>query len=433
MKKIFIKIEGMHCSHCEDTIKNALLKIKNIKQVEFDGFIACVCYTGNLNKDKLIKTILDNDYITKEEYISDDIETLKDNIKLKEFIFISLAIILVVFLINKIFKFNIFNAIPTIDSSVTYGMLFIVGLLTSIHCISMCGAVNLVAVIDNTSKINLKRPILYNVGRVGSYTVIGGIIGLIGSVFAVSDIISGIIILIASILMFLMSLNMLGILKLKKISFLKYRSKSRNPLVIGILNGFMPCGPLQAMQVYALSTGSMVKGALSMFLFGIGTVPLMLFTGVVLNLVRGKGKIIVNKVASVLILLLSLIMLNRGLLALNIDLFKGFNNYDSFTAAVLKDDYQVLEFDLSYDSYQDIIIQKDIPVKMVIHVDKKYLTGCNNELVISEFGIKQTLKVGDNVIEFTPTKEETITYTCWMNMIKNSIKVIDDKEYFKGE
>ena len=71
--------------------------------------------------------------------------------------------------------------------------------------------------------------------------------------------------------------------------------------------------------------------------------------------------------------------------------------------------------------------------KMIINVEKKYLTGCNNKLIIEEFGIKQELKVGQNIIEFTPTKEETITYTCWMNMIKNTIKVIDDEEYFKGE
>ena len=54
------------------------------------------------------------------------------------------------------------------------------------------------------------------------------------------------------------------------------------------------------------------------------------------------------------------------------------------------------------------------------------------EIIINEFGIKQELKVGENIIEFTPTKEETITYTCWMKMIKNTIKVIDDEDYFKG-
>ena len=433
MKKIYVKIDGMHCSHCENIIRNALLNIKNINSVEFDGFIACVTYSGKLNKEEIKKTIIDKDYITKDEYISEDIKELRDNIKLKEFFLISLIIILIVFLIYKILGFNVFNAIPTIDSNITYGMLFITGLLTSIHCISMCGAINLMAIVNTSSKRNLKKPILYNLGRLISYTFIGGIVGLVGSVISISNNISGIIIIIASLLMFLMSLNMLGILTIKKINFIKYKIKSRNPFIIGILNGLMPCGPLQAMQVYALGAGSFIKGALSMFLFGLGTIPLMLFTGVILNLVKGKGKIIINKIASVLILILSIVMLNRGLLSLNIDILKIFNNYDKFTASTIKDDYQLIEFDLSYDDYEDIILQKDIPVKMIIHVDKKYLTGCNNELVINEFGIKKELKVGENIIEFTPTKEETITYTCWMNMIKNTIKVIDDEEYFKGD
>ncbi len=432
MKQIYIKIDGMHCSHCEMTIRNTLLKIKNIESVELDGNIACIKYKGNLDKNKLIDAILNKDYLTKEEYISEDIRKLKNNIELKEFIIITFLILIIIWSIHKLFGFNVFTAIPTIDSNITYGMLFITGLLTSIHCISMCGAINLMAVIDVGSKRNLKNPILYNIGRVLSYTVIGGIVGFIGSVFSISNTISGFIILIASVLMFLMALNMLGIIKLKRIKFCSFKRGKHSAFVIGLLNGFMPCGPLQAMQVYALSTGSFINGALSMFLFGMGTVPLLLCTGVLLNLVKGKGKILINKIASILILLLSLIMLNRALLTFNIDIFKSFHDYGSFTASKIENGIQVVEFDLSYDNYQDILLQKDIPVKMIIHVDKKNLTGCNNEIIINEFNIKQELKEGDNIIEFTPKEEATITYTCWMNMIKNTIKVIDDKDYFKG-
>ena len=92
MKKIYVKIEGMHCSHCEDTIRESLLNIKNISQVDFDGFIACLTYKGKLNKEKIIKAITDKNYITNNEYINDDIKILKDNIKLKEFLLIALSI-----------------------------------------------------------------------------------------------------------------------------------------------------------------------------------------------------------------------------------------------------------------------------------------------------------------------------------------------------
>ena len=94
-------------------------------------------------------------------YISDNIRDVDSSIKLFEFIIILVIIVFLWFIINKIFGYNIFNVIPNIDSSITYGMLFVTGLLTSIHCISMGGAINLVAVGDN-EKRNYKKPLLYN-------------------------------------------------------------------------------------------------------------------------------------------------------------------------------------------------------------------------------------------------------------------------------
>ena len=431
MKKIYIKIEGMHCINCENTIKYALMSDKDIKRVSFDGFIAVVTCENRLREESLIKVINDLGYYTRRDYISDDIDDLKSNIKLKEFVIILVSIVVICFLLYKIFGYNVFNMIPTIDSSVTYGMLFVTGLLTSIHCISMCGSINLVASINNENKRNYKRPILYNLGRIISYTIIGALVGLLGKVISINNIVSGIIIIIASVIMLLMSLTMLNIIKVR-FKFFKYKVSNRNPFVIGLFNGLMPCGPLQAMQVYALTTGSMFKGALSMFLFGLGTVPLMLVTGFVFSSMKGKTKILINKIASVLILVLSLIMLNRGLLSLNIDLFKN-NNYGDYVKTTIKDGYQEIEFDLDYDNYKDIIVQKDIPVKIIINASKDKLTGCNNEIIINKYNVKKKLEVGVNVIEFTPSEEEVISYTCWMDMIKNNIKVIDDISYFEGE
>lgn len=430
MKKIYIKIEGMHCINCENTIKYALMSDKDIKRVSFDGFIAVVTCENRLREEKLIKVINDLGYYTRREYISDNIENLKDNIKLKEFVIILLSIIIICFLLYKIFGYNVFNMIPTIDSSITYGMLFVTGLLTSIHCVSMCGSINLVASINNENKREFKRPILYNLGRIISYTVVGGLVGFLGKVISINNVVSGIIIIIASMIMLLMSLTMLNIIKVR-FKFFKYKVSNRNPFIIGLFNGLMPCGPLQAMQVYALTTGSIFKGTISMLLFGLGTVPLMLFTGVIFSSMKGKTKILINKIASVLILVLSIIMLNRGLLSLNIDLFKN-NNYGDYVKTTIKNGYQEIEFNLNYDNYEDIIVQKGVPVK-IINVSEDKLTGCNNEIIISKYNIKKKLEVGVNVIEFTPKDEETFSYTCWMNMIKNNIKVIDYISYFEGD
>lgn len=431
MKRIYIKIDGIHCVNCENTIKYALLSDKKIKRVSFDGFIAIVTCENNTKENELIKVINDLGYYTDKDNISDDINDLKNNIKLKEFVIILVGIIFICFLLYKVFGYNIFNMIPTIDSNVTYGMLFMTGLLTSIHCISMCGSINLVATVNNDNKRSIKRPLLYNIGRIISYTIIGGLVGLVGKIISFNNIVNGIIIILASMVMLLMSLTMLNVIKVK-FKFIKYKVSNRNPFIIGLLNGLMPCGPLQAMQIYALSTGSVLKGTLSMLLFGLGTVPLMLVTGVIFSSLKGKTKILINKIASVLILILSIVMFNRGLLSLDIDILKN-NNYGDYVKTTIKGDYQEIEFDLEYDNYKDIIVQKDIPVKIIINASKDKLTGCNNEIIINEYGIKKKLEVGENIIEFIPKDTKTISYTCWMNMIKNNIRVIDDIDYFEGD
>ena len=79
------------------------------------------------------------------------------------------------------------------------------------------------------------------------------------------------------------------------------------------MNGLMPCGPLQAMQLYALGTGSFLAGALSMFIFSLGTVPLMFGLGALSSLLSSKFTSRMMKVSAALVLLLGLVMVNRGL------------------------------------------------------------------------------------------------------------------------
>lgn len=94
-----------------------------------------------------------------------------------------------------------------------------VGLLTGIHCVSMCEAINSVTVINKNQTKNIKKPLLYNMGRVISYTLIGALIGFIGSVLSINKILLGIVIILAALIMFIISLNMIGVfnaLRLRK-------------------------------------------------------------------------------------------------------------------------------------------------------------------------------------------------------------------------
>ena len=429
----YVRLEGMLCAHCEQTVLYALRTLPGVREVSMRRNIAQVSSDAPLQSEEIIRVIRQAGYETNADQISEHRRRAARTVRWYELLLIAAAVILLAVGVNRLFGYNVFNAIPAVDSGASYGMLFVTGLLTGIHCVGMCGAIGLYASAEKNSARSMTRPLLYNAGRVLSYTLIGGLVGLVGSVFSVSARLRGVIILVAGLFMLLMALSMLGYVdfRLPHFSFFRNSRRGLSAFLVGLLNGLMPCGPLQAMQLYALSTGSFLSGALAMLLFALGTVPLMLASGALLNLTRGKARVWIGKIAAVLILLLSISMLNRGLLGLGVDASRLLpDKYEGYAAAVMEDGVQTVRLELEYDSFGDVIVQKGVPVKLVLHADEDKITGCNNEVVSVDFGFDVPLKQGDNLIEFTPTQEGEYTYTCWMNMIRNQIKVIDDMDYF---
>ena len=128
--------------------------------------------------------------------------------------------------------------------------------------------------------------------------------GTLGQAVSVSGRFQGALQIAAGVFMMIMGVNMLdlfpGLRRLsarlprlsrffgKKIE--AKRARRARPFMVGLLNGLMPCGPLQAMQLYALSTGNPAAGALSMFLFGVGTTPLLFGIGALSSLLSGAGR-----------------------------------------------------------------------------------------------------------------------------------------------
>ena len=87
---------------------------------------------------------------------------------------------------------------------------------------------------------------------------------------------------------------------------------------------------------------------------------------------------------------------------------------------------QVITTEFKSGQYVPIVVQKGVPVKWIINVTDSELNGCNNPVTVPKYNITKKLVPGKNVITFTPTKEGTITYTCWMGMIRSTIKVVND-------
>lgn len=146
------------------------------------------------------------------------------------------------------------------------------------------------------SNNQVKRNIGYNLERVISYSVLGGIVGAVGSFMTTDVAILNGLPIILGILMVFMGLNK-----------------------VGFLMGFMPCGPLQLMQLYAFGTGSFAAGALSMFFFSFGTVPLILGLGLFLSKMSVYSCSFVYKIGGALIIVLGLNMTMSGMVTVGIN------------------------------------------------------------------------------------------------------------------
>lgn len=427
MLKQTIKVKGMYCTGCENRIQNRLKTIDGITNVNADFTkqeVLVECKDEEFDFNLVKSAIEDLGYEIKQDS--------KDNIQIISILVIIIALYLI---FNHLGLLNIFNIFPMIENTMSYSALLLVGLLTSIHCIAMCGGINLSQSIANSKagKKVLKSNLLYNLGRVISYTVIGGIVGGIGSIISLNGIFKGLIAILAGVIMIIMAINMLGVFQsLRKFNIripkklanvLNKSKKGKSSFYIGLVNGLMPCGPLQSMQIYALSTGSVIGGAVSMFLFSLGTVPLMLGFGVIAGKLNKKFAKYMLTVSAVIIFILGLGMLGNGLS------LSGFNvtivDNSSENIAKMIGEYQEITTEIDYGKYQAITVKNNIPVKWTVIVPEGKLNGCNNEIIIPKYNIDIKLQTGENIIEFTPNEKGVIPYSCWMGMIKSSINVVE--------
>ena len=452
-------IEGMTCVNCQNRIEQALRNIAGISKVyvsyskgqaeiEFDNDI--------LTLDRIIAVIQNFDYKVVK----------KRKIDYSEFVNRAVTFAIIILLYYLLQRFGILNLlVPSMlaDSKMSYGMLFIVGFLTSVHCIAMCGGINLSQCIPVVDDDNGKTPknkiilpsLLYNTGRVISYSVIGFLLGGMGMPLTggggmgIPLLLQGILKIIAGLFMVIMGIKMLGwipLLRKFQIRFPqrladkinKKRRRENRPFFVGLLNGLMPCGPMQSMQIIALGSGNPVSGAAAMLMFSLGTVPLMLGFGSMVSALGKKYTKIVMRVGSVLVVVLGLAMLSQGVSLSGINMYRtgtesaGIESEDTEELNVAKisasGDMQYVNSELDFGTYPEITVYSGIPVKWTINVPEEVINGCNYKMVINTYGITHEFTPGENVIEFIPGESGTVQYTCWMGMINGKINIIDAGE-----
>ncbi len=434
------RARGTTCQSCAEIIKDQALKVNGVKEVDFDLMTEIGTVTFDPEKTN-IDTILDN---IEEKGYSCTIGKEQKEINYLGWIFAIMG-----FFVAGYFLLRFVNGInfPKINAEMSYGLLFLVGLITGFHCISMCGGF----VISYTTKNakeglkNHKSHLMYGLGKLVSYTLIGAIFGLVGSIVAFTPIMRGIIGIVAGGFLILFGLKMLNIFPiLRKIQFktpkfitkfIGQKQKNASPLIIGLLNGLMiACGPLQAIYILAAGTGNFIEGAKLLFIFGLGTLPVMLGFGYFTSLVSNKMTNKILKFSGTIVIILGLIMVNNGLTLSGqgydfnsvMSSITGNSVTTNANIAIINDGYQEIYMDVDRNGWapNTFVLEKNVPVKWIIN--GKELTGCNNAIQVPKLGLYFDIEKGEQIIEFVPTEEGTISWSCWMGMINGAFIIKDN-------
>lgn len=337
---------------------------------------------------------------------------------------------------------------PKLSRDMSYGLLILIGFLTSFHCVGMCGPLILgyTAKSATNGHKSYATHLLYGIGKTLSYTSIGALFGAFGSIVAFTPYTQGAVGVAAGVFLVLFGLHMLGVFpslsrfQFKAPKFLmrfvgkEYRKHS-NPFVIGLLNGLMIiCGPLQAMYVMAAGTGSWSQGAAILFFFGIGTLPLLLGFGFLTSLLSTNLTPKLLKASGVIVMALGAIMLNRGLAVTGTGV--DFNTLVARVSQQLSptvaespscETEQIINMDVVKTGFKPnkFTLRKGVPVKWVINA--KELNECNKAIVVPQYGLDIKFEPGIQVIEFTPTEIGVVPWSCWMGMIPGTFIVVDNE------
>ncbi len=295
-------VKGMHCAACEVLIEKKLLEIPGVRAV--DASTADEKATIEYEGEKPGLNTL-NDIFKKDNYIffenqfmgQDDANEKTSSVNPTLFGFaIAISIIVAFLLLDRLGVSGLFN----ISSKSSLVSFFGFGILAGLSsCAALVGGMvlslskqwnELYSSQDSSSK-KIEPHILFNVGRILSYGIFGGILGLIGSRLSLSFTITAWLVIGISLLMIGLGLQMLGVKAFRRFQLglpkfitrsiadeKKFQGKYM-PFVMGALTFFLPCGFTITAQTIALLSGNWIQGGLIMGFFALGTAPMLLLIG----------------------------------------------------------------------------------------------------------------------------------------------------------
>lgn len=288
METYTFHLHGMHCKACVALSEGELMDLPEVTHAETSLKTHTVDVTGEFG-ERTLQEIADVLTVPlKKHGYTVSLEKQTHHVRWSDFIYAipAAAAFIAFFIILQ--KLGIVNLVSS--GEMTYVTAFVIGLVASVStCMAVVGGLVLSLSATYAKEGASARPqVLFHIGRLISFFVFGGVIGLLGSVFTLGGtgtfVLSGLVALILLIL----GINLLDVFpwsqKLvpslpsvfgKRVGALKKVHTTFMPFLIGAATFILPCGFTQSMQLYTLTTGSFMTGALTMTAFAFGTLPVL--------------------------------------------------------------------------------------------------------------------------------------------------------------
>ena len=436
-----IKIGGMHCAGCELLLERKLKALPGVQAVDIDyktGTGTVIAQSGNMPGASLMA-----ETVEKEGYTligTDDAAALPAD--RRTWMEIGASLIVIFALYKLLQTFDLLSLAPSTSGALTFGGVFLIGLVAGMSsCLAVTGGLLLALAAKHNELHRAETPMRkflpllhFNIGRLVSYFVLGGLVGLLGQSITLNPRMTGYMNVVIALVMIYLALTMLGVVRKGRFHIRPPKSLSRKianiadsdhpaaPFTLGALTFFLPCGFTQSLQLVALASGSFKVGAMVMFVFALGTLPALLGISAISAAAKGKASSLFLRFSGTLVLILALFNLQNGLALSGFDAVG--NGKPAVPLPAVTGDLQEVSMTVTPYGYepQNLTIQAGIPVRWKI--DGTEANGCTSVMTIPSLNISQVLHAGENIIEFTAPAKGQLAFMCSMGMVRGSFTVL---------
>ena len=287
-------VEGMHCAACVHLIEEALCEFPEVRTASANLAARTVTVSGSFGEETAEELARRLEVPLRPHGYSLSVQPVSLPVRWTDFKFaVPIAFLFLAFFV-LLQKAGIVNLIGTGD--VSYGTVVIIGIVASLStCMAVVGGLvlSLSATYAKEERSTAAPQVFFHVGRLIGFFVLGGAIGLLGTAFTLSPIASFTLGVLIGIVLLILGVNLLDVVHVtRRFQFTMPRFISSHvreisranhtltPFLAGVVTFFLPCGFTQSMQLYTLGTGGFLPGALTMFVYALGTLPVLAFISV---------------------------------------------------------------------------------------------------------------------------------------------------------